>query len=132
MRSKQSLIELLHGLVQLIDDEASRNSEFAAKLDALVQPVYDRPEGRARAGGKRKDADVPDVHQELASRGEDAFRTWLREQSVEVLRAIIRREDLDASRRASKWKDVTKLANFIADGLKARMSRGAAFMARKD
>jgi hypothetical protein len=131
MSAKSPLIEVLRGLVQLLENEATVNPAFAAKLEALVLPVQGVTERRAK-GSAKKAADAPDVHQELAARGEAPFRAWLHEQTADVLKAIIRREDLDPARRASKWKDEKKLADFIADGLRARMSRGSAFIGRQD
>lgn len=71
-----------------------------------------------------------DLHGERQARGESEFRHWLREQPADVLRASIRAHDLDPSRRAVKWKEAEKLANFIADALQARLSRGSAFLSR--
>jgi hypothetical protein len=124
-------MEMLRGLVQLVESEALVNPGFAEKLEALLRPVQGTTEGRGKAPAKKK-PDAPDVHKEIAARGEAAFRVWLIEQPADVLKAIIRREDLDPARRASKWKDEKKLADFIADGLRARMSRGSAFIGRKD
>jgi len=131
MRSKKPLISLLRKLVDAVEEEASRNPAFANKLEELLLPFQETQEMRPKPSGKRIDDTLPDVHGELTSRGDRGFRIWLREQSVEVLRAIIRREDLDTARRASKWKDEGKLADFIADGLRARMSRGSAFIERE-
>ncbi|PXF60168.1 MAG: hypothetical protein C4B58_01365 [Deltaproteobacteria bacterium] len=59
------------------------------------------------------------------------FRLWLRDQPIPVLRAIIRTEDFDATRRTAKWKEAEKLAEFIADRLRDRKARGSAFIGRK-
>jgi len=124
------MIALLQGLSALLDDEASSNPAFAAKLDALIRPP-EKPSGASpKTSTKPKGIDVPDVHAELAARGDEDFRAWLCTQPADVLKAIIRRQDLDPSRRSSKWKDEKKLANFIADGLRARLSRGSAFIGR--
>nr|WP_284506103.1 hypothetical protein [Caballeronia sp. INDeC2] len=121
---------MLQGLSALVEDEASNNPAFAAKLDALIRPP-EKPSGaRPKTSAKLKAIDVPDVHAELAARGDEDFRAWLSAQPADVLKAIIRRQDLDPSRRSSKWKDEKKLANFIADGLRSRLSRGSAFIGR--
>ncbi|WP_250511113.1 hypothetical protein [Caballeronia sp. GACF4] len=74
---------------------------------------------------------MPDVHKEFAKLGDEGLRIWLRSLAVDTLRAIIRREDMDAARRASRWKDVGRLAEFIADALEVRRNRGAAFIGRE-
>ena len=71
---------------------------------------------------------MPDVHAEWTARGETDFRLWLRDQSIATIRAVIRAQDLDPARRTSKWKDTEKLADFVAEGLRARLSRGSAFI----
>jgi hypothetical protein len=118
---------MLQGLIALLEEESACNPAFRAKLDALGLPLADT---RSKPPSARKEIDLPDVHKELAARGEDDFRAWLCTQPADVLKAIIRREDLDPARRAAKWKDEKKLANFIADGLRGRMSRGSAFIGR--
>jgi hypothetical protein len=130
MRSKKPLITLLRKLIDAVEDEASRNPHFADKLDELMRSFQEAPEMRSKPVPKRMEEVLPDVHKELALRGDRDFRVWLRGQAVETLKAVIRREDLDTARRASKWKDGDKLADFIADGLRARMSRGSAFIER--
>jgi hypothetical protein len=73
---------------------------------------------------------LPDIHAEWNARGDANFRLWLRDQPMPVLRAVIRAQDFDPTRRTAKWKEVQKLADFIADNLRARLSRGAAFIRR--
>lgn len=129
MRSKEPLIVLLRQFVEVVADEAARNSRFAEKLNMLLKNTDATFEGREKRTASKHHAEtLPDIHKEWNLRGEHEFRLWLRHESVENLKAIIRREDLDAARRATKWKDADKLADFITDGLKARMSRGSAFI----
>jgi hypothetical protein len=128
MRSKEPLIILLRRLVDVIADEATHNRRFANKLNDLLDTDGSSHVREKRTVAKHAVEDLPDIHKEWNSRGEDEFRLWLRHETVEVLKAIIRREDLDAAKRAAKWKDAEKLADFISDGLKARMSRGSAFI----
>ena len=40
------------------------------------------------------------------------------------------RHDLDPTRRTAKWREAEKLADFIADGLRARLARGSGFIGR--
>ncbi|BCQ27927.1 hypothetical protein NK8_61160 (plasmid) [Caballeronia sp. NK8] len=124
------MIAQLEGLVALIKDEAARNPGFAEKLNALFQPVEPIAAARPKVPAKRKDIDVPDVHVEFDARGDEGFREWLHAQPADTLKAIIRHEGFDPARRAAKWKDERKLVTFIADALRARMSRGSAFIGR--
>jgi hypothetical protein len=76
----------------------------------------------------KSEPDVPDIYAERDIRSEDEFRLWLRDQSVPVLRAIIRKHDLDSARRTARWRDAEKLAAYIADRLQGRLERGSSFM----
>ena len=130
MRREKALIALLRGMADLLSDESARNPEFAAKLESLLS---DLPEGERRPRkrtGPRVAAPVPDVHAEWNARGETEFRLWLRDQPLPVLRAVVRAQDLDSTRRTTKWKEPEKLANYIADSLRARLARGSAFIGR--
>jgi len=40
----------------------------------------------------------------------------------------IAKHDLDPTRRTVKWREPEKLAEFIADGVSARLTRGSAFI----
>jgi hypothetical protein len=128
MRNKSSLIRLFRGLLDLIDDEAERSAEFAAKLDDLLPPIPSKTRSKVTRSKVKSEPDVPDIYAERKMRGEDEFRLWLRDQSVPVLRAIIRKHDLDSARRTARWKDTEKLAAYIADGLRGRVERGSSFM----
>jgi hypothetical protein len=131
MRKEKNVIGLLRALSTLLADEHATNPAFARKLDMLLAG----PPGRRRP--PKKDATVqenehlPDIHAEWNNRGEIDFRLWLRYLPVPVLRELIRSEDLDATRRTSKWHEAEKLAEYIADNLRARQSRGSAFIGER-
>ena len=132
MRKEKALIGLLRGLVELLAEEATRNPEFSKQLESLLSGL---PESRVSIKKFSKTSsivDLPDVHSELNTRGDIEFRLWLRDQPTDILRGIIRMEDLDATNRTTKWKDTEKLANFIADNLRARQARGFSFIGRVD
>ena len=130
MRKEKELIGLLRGLVALLAEEAARNPEFATRLEELLSRLPER--GIIPGGPHKRSAPLPlpDVHAELAARGENEFRQWLRDQPIPVLRALIRVHDLDSTRRTTKWKEALKLADFVVQGLRARLARGSAFIGR--
>ena len=129
MRNEKALIKLLRGLVDLLADEAGRNPDFAARLDDVLTSL---PAGSAKPPNQRATppAELPDIHAEWNQRSETDFRLWLRDQPMPVLRALVRTHDFDPTRRTTKWKEAEKLADFIADGLKARLARGSSFLGR--
>jgi hypothetical protein len=129
MRKEKALIALLCDLVDLISEEAARNPEFSSKLQSLLTPLP----GSKRSSAKKKrlsppKLNLPDIYNEFNARGQSEFALWLRDQPVEVLRAVIRSHDLDARRRTSKWKDAGKLSNFIAEQVRSRTARGSGFL----
>jgi hypothetical protein len=131
MRKEKELMSLLRGLVELLAEEADRNPVFGDKLEHLLTAMPARKESTRHETRKRSIAQLPDLHVERATRGEADFLLWLREFPVPVLKSIIRANDFDPAHRTSKWSESEKLATFIADGLRARMSRGSAFMGKR-
>jgi hypothetical protein len=127
MRKEKALIDLFRRLTDLLVEEADKNSEFAIKIENLLS---DLPEHKRKTLLKKSivaSTNLPDIHAEWNSRDEIDFCHWLSEQSMDVLRSIIRIQDFDPARRTARWKDTEKLASFIADNLRARLSRGSAF-----
>ena len=131
MRKEKALVTLLNGLVKLLSEEAGRNPDFADRLDSLLGPLQ-AAKPTPKLSSKPDQLELPDVYAEFSSRGESEFRLWLRDQPVAVLYALIRRHDLDATRRSAKWKDPEKLSAFIADQLRSRLSRGSGFLSGGD
>lgn len=129
MRNEKALIGLLRGLIDLLAEEAGRNAEFAARLDVLLSVLPTRATP-SRKTVKLETETLPDVHAELVARGEAEFQLWLNGQPVQVLRALIRTHDLDSTRRTVKWKEAEKLAAFIAEAMRSRLSRGSSFIRR--
>jgi hypothetical protein len=132
MRKEKALIDLLRGLVDALAEEAARNPEFAAKIESLLTNLPEPKVPSKRVVPAPLLESLPDLHAEWHARGETEFRLWLRDQPIPVLRALIRDQDLDSTRRTVKWKEAEKLAEFIADGLRSRLSRGSAFIGRSD
>jgi hypothetical protein len=130
MRKEKTLIGLLRGLVDLLAEESARNPEFASKVDTLLSELPERKAVPKKSAKTTSPEHLPDIHAEWNVRGETDFRLWLKDQPIPVLRALIRSEDLDSTRRTAKWKEAEKLAAFIADSLRARQSRGSAFLGR--
>ena len=132
MRKEKALIAVLNNLVRLLSEEAGRNPDFADRLDTLLSPVPGGVRKQATKGEPKDVKDVPDAYAEFGSRGESEFRLWLRDQPTGVLHALIRRHDLDATRRSAKWKDPEKLSAFITDQIRSRLARGSAFLSSGD
>jgi hypothetical protein len=128
MRKEKALVSVLRGLADLLAEEAAHNPKFADRLASLLVDAKE-PRSKPPKGNNSLPLEpLPDIHAEWTARGEPEFRLWLKDQPLQVLRAIIRREDLDSTRRTAKWSEQEKLAAFIADGLSGRLSRGSAFI----
>lgn len=130
MRKEKALITLLRGLVDLVAEESARNPEFGAQVENLLSDIPERKPLGKKAVARPPDRQLTDIHAEWSNRGEIDFRLWLSDQPVLVLRTIIRSQDFDPTRRTVKWKEAEKLAAFIADGLRARLARGSAFIGK--
>lgn len=128
MRRYKDLLKMLDGLVTLLAEETDRNPRFGDRLDALLAPLPSRKPAAAHQKRKCAPQNLPDIHAEFNSRGESEFRLWLRGQPIPTLRALVRVHDLDAARRTGKWKEPEKLADFITDQVRSRLSRGSAFL----
>lgn len=131
MRKEKALVVLLRDLADLLADEAARNPDFGTRIEQVIEAIPDRRRTTQRKANTKRRAAAPDVHAELSARGENGFRLWLSDQPIPTIRAVIRAQDLDPTRRTAKWKDARKLASFVADGLRARLSRGSAFISAK-
>lgn len=131
MRNEKTLIALLRGLVDLLAEESAQNPEFASKIERLLSNLPERKAIKKVPSAKKPTREsLPDVYAEWNASGETRFRLWMREQPIPVLRAVIRAQDFDSTRRTTKWKDAEKLAEFIADNVRLRLSRGSAFIGR--
>lgn len=130
MRKEEALIDLLRGLVDVLADESARNPEFANKIEGLLSDLPERKARSKKTVSAPAPENLPDIHAEWNARGEIDFRLWLRDQPIPILRALIRAQDLDSTRRTVKWKEAEKLSEYIADGLRSRLSRGYAFIGR--
>jgi hypothetical protein len=128
MRKEKALVALLRDLVDLLAEEAARNPEFDSRIEQLLEAIPERRKAKPRKATPKASESVPDVHAEWSARGETDFRLWLRGQPIPTIRAVIRAQDLDPARRTAKWKECEKLADFVADSIRARLSRGSAFI----
>lgn len=134
MRKEKALVALFRGVADLLAEESARNPEFANKIDLLLSELSERKVAPKKVlkVSTLPEEQLPDIHAEWNSKGETEFRLWLRDQPLTVLRALIRSQDFDSMRRTAKWKEAEKLAAFIADGLRARLARGTAFIGKSD
>lgn len=131
MRNEKSLISLIRKLADLLAEESTRNPDFAERLTAILQPPS-RPLSRKKSVTESPSPiQLPDIHNELSARGDADFRLWIRDQPISLLRALIRAQGFDPSRRTTKWKEGEKLADFIYESLRARLSKGSSFIRSK-
>src|SRR5690606_22097181 len=96
----------------------------------LLSAIPARREAAKREPRGNVPEHLPDLHAEHAARGDTDFLPWLQSLPVTTLHSLIRANDFDPNHRTKKWKEAEKLATFIVDSLRARMSRGSAFMGK--
>jgi hypothetical protein len=131
MRNEKSLTRLMQGLVNLLAEESARNPEFSAKLDLLLSDLPQQIVKTKKVTANKSTEQIPDNYYQVRDQGGVDFHLWLKDQDITSLRAIIRKEDIDPTRRTSKWKDTLKLVNYIVEALNSRQSRGHSFTNRE-
>lgn len=127
MSNEKILVRVLRNLADLISREARANPEFSAELDRILSVMPNQQQKKAK-DHLVNEAKLPEIFSEWQRLGDIEFELWLRDLRPEVLRALVRRHDLDASKRSQKWEDREKLARLILDQLKLRAKRGSSFL----
>jgi len=129
MQPTKKLTPFLRDLMALVDDEAARNPDFAAKLNAIMAELPARP---MRAPRPPKTAvTMPDVFAVLQEKGEAEFRFWVRTLDIPTLKAIIRVNGFDPAKSAQRWTDPDKFVGLVVEQAVARMKRGSSFLPPK-
>jgi hypothetical protein len=129
MQPTKKLTPILRDLMALVDDEATRNPEFAAKLEAIMAELPARP---ARPPRPPKTAvSIPDVFAVLQEKGEVEFGFWVRTLDIPTLKAVIRANGFDPAKASQRWTDPDKFAGLVIEQTAARMKRGSAFLPPK-
>ena len=128
MQPTQKLTTVLRDLLALVDEEAARNPEFAARLDSLMAALPARP----RPPRPPKHAvSFPDVFAALQEKGESEFGFWLRTLDIPTLKAVIKANGFDPAKASQRWTDPDKFVALVLDQALARMKRGSAFLPPK-
>ena len=130
MRQVRDLSRKLRELLQLVEDEAEINPDFARRLTHLLGEKIRRSTGdatKAASGGA-----IPDVFEALERLGEEEFHFWLRGLDLSILKSIVRVNGYDPQERVRRWKDPDKFVILIVEQTKARRSRGSAFLNPKE
>jgi len=128
MRKEKIVAQLFRKVADLVAEEASRNADFAARLEHILLELPIGSPRKQKEKLEKLPAELPDIFAEAKTRSDSDFLLWLKDQSRPVLRGLIKIHDFDAAGRASKWKESEKLAAFIAEQVRARMGRGSAFL----
>lgn len=127
MRKEKLIIQILRNLATLVADEAANNAQFAERLEGILAeiPSNKKPDKPQKSVAVEE---LPDPFVEANARTPDEFELWLKDLDIPILKALIRKHDLDSSKKWQKWNESEKFAKLIAHQIQARMQRGAAFM----
>jgi hypothetical protein len=71
---------------------------------------------------------IPDVCAELAAKGEEEFRLWLRSLDLSTLKAIIKMNGFDPGKASQRWTDPNKFVALVAGQAVSRVERGSTFL----
>lgn len=117
----------LRALVTTILDEASRNPDFAERLDrALGEHSQSNRRSRVARPGNRRPPGPFDPY-EVQGRGASELRRQLETLDIEQLKNIVAEHGMDASKLAMKWKSSDRLIELIIDTVASRSRKGEAF-----
>jgi len=131
MQPIQTLTRALRSLLTLVEEEASRNADFAQQLEAIVSDLPSPAAGRKSQKPTAPDSPPPDVLAAYEAKGEDEFRFWLREHDLATLKAIIKANGFDPGKNSQRWSEPDKYIGLIAEQTAARLRRGSAFLPPK-
>lgn len=132
MHSTQKLTNVLRRLVELVEEEASRNPDFASRLECILAPL---PVAKRSKAPKQQvpalDTPLPDVFTAVQEKGEDEFRFWLRSLTLPTLKAIVKVNGFDVAKTSLRWTEPDKFVALIAEQTIAQLKRGSAFLTPK-
>jgi hypothetical protein len=129
MQSTKKLTPILRNLLMLVDEEAARNPEFAASLEAIMAELPTRPARPPRP--PRTAVEIPDVFAALKDKGEAEFGFWVRTLDIPTLKAVIRANGFDPAKASQRWTDPDKFVGMVVEQTVARLKRGSAFLPPK-
>lgn len=133
MQSAQKLTRALRALLALVEEEASRNPDFAHRLEAIVSNLPSTPGGKKSRKPKagKSHGTFPDVIAAYETKGETEFRFWLREFDLLTLKAIVKANGFDPGKNSQRWTEPDKFIALIVDQTVARLRRGSTFLPPK-
>lgn len=133
MQPAQKLTRALRSLITLVEEEASRNPDFAQRLEAIVSDLPSATAGKKSQKTKSAEAEAPppDVLAAYEAKGEGEFRFWLRDFDIVTLKAIVRANGFDPGKSSQRWTEPDKFIGLIAEQTDARLRRGSAFLPPK-
>ena len=129
MQPTKKLTSTLRNLLLLVDDEAARNPEFAARLESIIAELPTRPARTQRP--QSQTVAIPDVFAALQEKGEVEFGFWVRTLDQATLKAIIRSNGFDPAKASQRWTDPDKFGALIVEQAVARLKRGSSFLPLK-
>ncbi len=131
-----SLRTLLLDFVEVVNEEAQRNPDFAERLNQAFDrnskqtkrrsaTTINRSKRTSRPANRRPPALLDPVA--LAARGEDVLREELEPLTLDQLKDIIAEYGMDHDRLAMKWRTPKRLIGRIVEVSIGRAHKGDAF-----
>jgi hypothetical protein len=129
MQPTKKLTPILRNLLSLVDEEAARNSEFAARLEDIMAELPISPARPPRPPSPT--VEIPDVFAALQEKGDVEFGFWVRTLDLVTLKAVIRSNGFDPAKASQRWTDPDKFVALVVEQTVARLKRGSAFLPPK-
>jgi hypothetical protein len=121
------LKKALHDLMKVVTEEASRNPEFAKKLEgALGLEPKPKTEDTGRGRHRRAPALLDPIS--LAREGESVLRARLEPLTLEQLKDIVAEYGMDPGKLVMKWKTSDRVIERIVEYSVNRAKKGEAFL----
>jgi hypothetical protein len=132
MQSTQKLANAFRSLLALVEEEAARNPEFAARLEEISSPLPASPKKRAISNKSAGPAEsLPNVFAMCQEKGDQEFRFWLRSLNPRLLKGIVKANGFDPGKTSQRWTEPDKYVELISEQTAARLRRGSAFLTPK-
>lgn len=138
------LRQRLESLLNVVMEEASRNSEFEARLLKSLDGKLEPKGGADSQPAQAADADTTEVRPKnrrakavlepvsLIREGEDVLRAELEKLDLEQLRDIVAEYGMDSGRLVMKWVRTSRVIDRIVEISSTRATKGHAFRRQED
>ena len=109
MQSTKKLASAFRSLLALVEEEATRNPSFAARLEDISSRLPATSAKRATRSRPAGPVEAPpNVFAVRQEKGDEEFRFWLRSLNIRLLKAIVKANGFDPGKTSQRWTEPDK------------------------